>query len=84
MCGDCKLSVVEAFGASLNERQRQQVAHVAGFRRCADEGAGLGCEFTASLDAYKKLGLMHRFVRFGCAAVKCEEAAVCSRMPPGP
>ena len=32
--------------------------------------------------AYKKLGLMHRFVRYGCRTVKCEFAASCSRLPP--
>jgi hypothetical protein len=85
MCGDCQLSVIEAFDATLNDRQRRQVAQVADIKtRCTQEVMGFGCEFASNLDAYAKLGLMKRFVRFGCSAVKCEEAALCSRMPPGP
>jgi hypothetical protein len=84
MCGDCQLNVIEAFDATLSDQQRRKVALVADIKtRCAKETMGFGCEFVSSLDAYNKLGLMKRFVQFGCAAVKCEEAALCSHMPPG-
>jgi hypothetical protein len=85
LCGDCQLSVVEAFDATLTDSQRRQVAQVAKIKtRCADEVMGFSCEVGTSLDAYHRLGLTNRFIRFGCAAVKCEEEALCSRVPPGP
>ena len=85
MCGDCQLSVIEAFDQTLSERDQRQVVRVADLKRkCENEQMGFTCEFVESLEAYKKLGLMNRFVNFGCRAVKCEEAALCSRMPPVP
>ena len=35
-----------------------------------------------SLKAYDRLGLMGRFINYTCKTVKCEDAAICSRMPP--
>jgi len=85
MCGDCYLSVVEAFDATLSEVDQTRVLKIADTQRfCAGEAMGFGCETTRSLTAYQELGLMRRFAHFSCKVVKCEEAAICSRMPPGP
>ncbi len=85
MCGDCYLSVIEAFQGTLSKTDSARVDEIADIqRRCATEVAGFGCEFSRSLIAYHDLGLMGRFAHFSCGVVKCEEGAICSRMPPGP
>ena len=85
MCGDCYLNVIEAFEGTLSKKLAARVVEIAdSHRRCATEEAGFSCEFSRSLIAYRDLGLMRRFAHFSCEAVKCEEVAVCSRMPPGP
>ena len=85
MCGDCQLFVVEAFDETLNKAQSARVVVAADTRRrCATERAGFGCEFSQSLIAYRRLGLMRRFAHFSCKAIQCEEGAICSRMPTGP
>jgi hypothetical protein len=33
------------------------------------------------MDAYQHLGLLTRFVRYGCREVRCEEVALCSKFP---
>ena len=48
--------------------------------RCADV-MGFTCTMERSLVAYKQLNLLGRFVKFACLKVKCEEPAVCSRVP---
>jgi hypothetical protein len=76
---------VEAFDETLGPVTSRHVAQIADAgHQCANEEAGFGCEFSTRLVAYRRLGLMPRFVRFGCKVVKCEEAGICSRMPPGP
>jgi hypothetical protein len=84
-CGDCNLSITEAFEGTLSPAQQHRIRRLADLkRRCAAEVGGFGCEVSNSLRAYEAVGLMPRFVKFSCQAVKCEEAASCSRMPPGP
>lgn len=85
ICGDCYLSLVESFDATLTQAQRKRVQRIADIQsKCSDEQWGFYCEAARSFLAYKRLGLMPRFVRYGCQVVKCEEAASCSRLPPGP
>jgi len=82
ICGDCYLFLVEDFDATLSASQRRDVIRIAEVkRRCADEWGGFGCEANRSFIAYDKLGLMHKFVRYGCRRIKCEDAAICSRVP---
>ena len=82
ICGDCYLFLVEDFDATLSKAQQRDVARIADIKRkCADEWGGFGCEAARSFLAYDKLGLMPRFVRYGCLRIKCEEAAICSRVP---
>jgi hypothetical protein len=82
ICGDCYLNLIEGFDATLTRSQQRRVAQVAAIRRdCADEVMGFNCEATRTFTAYRRLGLMRRFVRYGCETIKCEEAAICSRLP---
>lgn len=79
------LNVIEAFEGTLSKTESARVDEIVDSqRRCAKEVAGFGCEFSRSLIAYRDLGLMRRFAHFSCEVVKCEEGAICSRMPPGP
>jgi len=83
ICGDCQLSLVEAFDDTLSRAQKRNVAKIADINHaCADESAGFSCEMAQSIHAYEKLGLMSRFVDYGCRHIRCEEAASCSKLPP--
>jgi len=85
VCGDCYLNLIEGFHSILGQSQKRNVDRIADIKRqCATEQMGFGCETGRSLVAYKKLGLMPQFVRYGCRTVKCEYAASCSRLPPNP
>lgn len=69
------------FVKTLPESTRRRVDSIAdavSARRCAKEIAGFSCEMSASLDAYNKLGLMNRFVEFGCRHVRCQDIALCT------
>ena len=82
ICGDCSLFLVEDFNATLSRPQQRSVERIADVRRgCAGEWGGFGCEASRRTTAYQKLGLMPRFVRYACRRIKCEEAAICSRVP---
>jgi hypothetical protein len=82
VCGDCYLFLVEGFDATLTSAQQRNARRVADIARsCAKEQFGFGCEAGRSFLAYEELGLMPRFVHYGCRVIKCEEAAVCSRAP---
>ena len=84
ICGDCYLFLVENFDTTLSRNERLRVQRIADTRRrCADEVAGFSCEFSRSLAAYGRLNLLPRFVRYGCKSIRCEEAAICSRVPKG-
>src|SRR5579884_1341138 len=85
ICGDCYLSLVESFDATLTKAEFKKVQRIADIhQKCSDEQFGFYCEAGRSFVAYKSLGLMPHFVRYGCRMIRCEEAASCSRLPPGP
>jgi hypothetical protein len=85
VCGSCYLNLIEGFDATLTRSQKRNVDRIADLKRnCAHEEMGFSCEAGYSFDAYKKLGLIPRFVHYGCRTVKCEFAASCSRLPPDP
>ena len=74
--------LIDAFAHTLPARTRAQIAKAADSQRlCAKEQIGFSCEMATELDAYRRLGLMDRFVAFSCRAVKCEERSICSRFP---
>jgi len=76
---------VESFDATLTKAEFKKVQRIADIqRKCSDEQFGFYCEAARSFLAYKSLGLMPRFVLYGCRTIKCEEAASCSRLPAGP
>ncbi len=82
VCDGCGLQLVEAFEDTLSERVQRQIARIADIdHACAQEQIGFYCDRARHLVAFERLGLMHRFVVFGCKTVKCEEAAICSRLP---
>jgi hypothetical protein len=71
--------LLEAFEQTLPAAKVKQISVMADLnKRCAGEIAGRSCEMHASLQVYQRLGLMDRFVAFGCRNVKCEDVALCS------
>ena len=71
-----------AFESSLARHAQKRILQIVDYsHRCAGEEIGFACEMAISLDAFRKMGLLKRFVEFGCAHVKCEEAALCSKFP---
>jgi len=85
ICNDCYLNLTEGFDRTLTVGQVRRVERIADVdHRCANVEGGFGCITSSEFYAYDRLGLMPRFVRFSCKAVKCEELVDCSRLPPGP
>ena|SRR5579862_9246634 len=74
-----------AFELTLPAQTRGKIMQVADLKhRCASETIGFACEFGWSLEAYRRLGVLKRFVSYGCDHVRCEEAALCSEFPKPP
>ncbi len=44
---------------------------------CADEVAGLSCEWDATIEAYWKINRLEDFSAWMCHHVKCRETALC-------
>ncbi len=80
-CDGCWTQLTGAFEDTLAAADQRKISRVRDVRACEQETIGFSCEMGASLDAYKRVGLLRRFVTFGCRAVKCEEVALCSRFP---
>lgn len=80
-CDSCWTQLTGAFEDTLGTSDRQKLSRVRDYHGCEQEKIGLSCEMGASLEAYKRVRLLQRFVSFGCRAVKCEEVALCSRFP---
>lgn len=59
-------------------RKVNSITEAESARRCAREVAGFSCEMGVNLDAFNKLGLMDRFVEFGCRHVRCRDIALCT------
>lgn len=79
------LDFIAAFEATLPTSDRERLDKAADLeRRCADEKMGFGCEMAGTIAAARDLGLLGRMIAFGCRTVKCEEGAICSRMPRAP
>lgn len=80
-CDMCWTELIGAFEDTLRASDQRKISRVRDFRGCEREQFGLSCEMGASLKAYLRTGLLRRFVKFGCRAVKCEEPALCTRFP---
>jgi hypothetical protein len=81
-CDGCWDELIGAFQATLPRRVAARVDAVADERRvCREERAGFSCEMGAYLKAWRRLGLLGHFTRWGCKTVKCEEGDLCSRFP---
>ena len=81
ICDVCYDALLYNFEKTLPDSMRRMadsLADSASARRCAKEIAGFSCEMSESLDAYNKLGLMNRFVGFGCRHVRCSDIALCT------
>jgi len=78
------LRLTVGFESTLTRAQRHRLGSLVASNSgpCAGEVAGFSCEMAVSLNAYDRLGLMGRFTKYTCKTVKCEDAAICSRMPP--
>jgi hypothetical protein len=76
------LDLLAAFEATLPQQSQAQVRRGTDFKhRCASEEIGFACEMGVSLEMYRSLGLLDRFISFGCSHVRCEEPALCSQFP---
>jgi hypothetical protein len=82
VCDGCWAELIGAFQASLARPVAKRAVALADTRHvCREERAGFSCEMGAYLKAWRRLGLLPRFTRWGCQAIKCEEGALCSRFP---
>ena len=82
MNNDAYMFLVEGFDATLERAQKRNVDRIANTEReCVNTWGGLRCEATRHIIAYERLGLMSRFVGYGCRHIKCEESSICSRAP---
>ncbi|SFI73528.1 hypothetical protein SAMN02799626_00470 [Caulobacter sp. UNC279MFTsu5.1] len=82
-CDGCWDDFLADFESTLPESTQSRIIELADYRRkCPNEVAGFSCEMSAHVDAMSKLGLLERFVVYGCAHYSCEEAAICTRSPP--
>lgn len=79
--GDLGL-IMEGFVDRLTPDQRRQVQDAVG-RRCARIEAGLTCANVASLDTFRRLGVLPRFVGEVCATRwTCRAVADCAQAQP--
>ena len=81
-CDGCWDDFLAAFEATLPKSTQGKILKIADYsRRCAKEVAGFSCEMSMHVDAMHRLGLLRRFVAYGCAHYTCEYAASCTRLP---
>ena len=82
ICDGCYLDLIDGFEARFSSKTRERARRIADYKtHCADEIMGFSCEMERSLIAYRQLGLLRSFTKFGCKHVKCEEPALCSKFP---
>lgn len=68
--------LLDEFDTSLSRSDFKKLEAEEDFSPCREVN-GFSCEMMVALDAYQRLGLMKRFVDFGCRHVRCEDIAVC-------
>jgi len=75
---------LESFERGLSPAVQHKVAGIADTymqRKCSGVQYGSSCNMATSLEAFRKLNLMHRFVAYSCHTVRCEDAGICSQFP---
>jgi hypothetical protein len=83
ICDGCWDDFLADFEQTLSNTTQGRISKIADYsRRCAKEEVGFSCEMSVHVDAMNRLGLLKRFVAYGCAHYSCEEAAICTRSPP--
>jgi hypothetical protein len=81
-CDGCWDDFLADFEQTLPQATQGDILKIADYsRRCAKEVAGFSCEMSVHVDAMHRLGLLRRFVTWGCQHYSCEEAAICTRTP---
>jgi len=82
-CDGCWDEFLDDFERTLPDTTQDMILKVADYsHRCANEVAGFSCEISAHVDAMNSLGLLKRFVGYGCSHYSCEDVAICTRTPP--
>lgn len=72
-----------AFIHTLPSSTQRKITALADYQhRCAKEVGGFSCEMAVHLDAFNRLGLLKRFVAFGCRQYKCDDVALCVHAEP--
>ena len=73
--------LLAAFIDTLPQRVKKQISRITDYDRRCQDTEGFSCEMGMHLDAFRHLGLLGQFTKFGCDHVKCEDIALCSRFP---
>jgi hypothetical protein len=83
ICDGCWDDFLADFESTLPRTTRKRITRIADYaHRCEKEVAGFSCEMSVHVDAMDRLGLLKRFVSWGCAHYSCEDLAVCTREGP--
>ncbi len=81
MCDGCYDDFLDGFERTLPKAAQSKIRKIADYaHRCRQEVAGFSCEMTVHLDAMRRLGLLGRFVAYGCAGYTCPYAGHCVRV----
>jgi hypothetical protein len=76
--GDGYDELAGGFVRTLPLQTRKKMDAIADYQhRCASETMGFSCELAVNLDAFRRLGLLKKFVAFGCNHYRCSEPALC-------
>ncbi len=72
--------IIGRFEMTLPRAEQSRIDRIADYsHRCKSEIAGFGCEMAVHVDAMRRLGLLDRFVAYGCAHYICTDVAYCDR-----
>jgi hypothetical protein len=81
-CDGCWDDFLADFEDTLSKSTQSKIRNIADYsHRCANEVAGFSCEMSVHVDAMHRLGLLGRFVAYGCSHYSCEDVAICKRAP---
>ncbi len=70
--------IIGKFEKKLSKQEQSRIKKIADYpRRCRAEIAGFSCELAVHVDAMRRLGLLDRFVAYGCSHYTCPDVAYC-------
>ncbi len=70
--------IIGKFEGTLPSSEQSRISQIADYpHRCKSEIAGFGCEMAVHVDAMRRLGLLDRFVAYGCSHYTCPDVAYC-------